>query len=165
MPLAGTSLLPRKVSRILYDLGWVNAENHALMLATLMAESNLYTHAYHYNAPADGQDGSTDWGPCQLNDGNKGGLPPRVVDGLPVPQAGGAHTKTQEQLDAFVAMATDPARCFAHARKMYEARSFAPWYAGPSYPHADGTGWKKWYTTATAGLRNMLHEKRGFPLA
>lgn len=159
MPLAGQALLPRKVSRILYDLGWVNADNHALMLATFMAESNLYTHAYHYNSPADGGDGSCDWGPCQLNDGNKGGLPPKIVNGLPVSQA-----PTQAKRD-FAVMACDPERCFAHAREMYEARSFQPWYAGPSYPHADGTGWKRWYTTATAGMRNMLHERRGFPLS
>lgn len=163
MPLAGTPLLPRKVARILLDLGWTNVENLALMLATFMAESNLYTQAYHYNAPADGGDGSTDWGPCQLNDGNKGGLPPKVVDGKPVPQAGGS--KSVADLDAFVAMATDPERCFAHAREMYDERGFQPWYAGPHYVHAAGTGWKKWYPAAVGGVRNMLLEKNGYPIA
>jgi hypothetical protein len=157
-------MLPRKASRLLLDAGWTSAENNSKMLATIMGESNLFSHAYHWNSPADGGDGSTDWGPFQLNDGNKGGQSPvKGPDGLPVPVEGGI--KKLSEVKAFAEMACDPQRAAAHARAMYEARGFQPWVAGPYYPHADGGGWKKHYPAATYAMRNMLHEMLGFPLA
>lgn len=164
MPIAGTPLLGRKAARMLWERGWVNYENLAKFLATLMAESDLYSHAWHYNSPIDGGDGSTDWGVCQLNDGNKGGRSPiSGSDGLPQPVAGGS--KPLAEVQAFARLACDPPRAFNRAREMYNLRGFQPWYASPYYPHDAGTAWKRKFTLATAYCRNMLHEMLGFPLA
>lgn len=158
MPLAGTPVLPRKFARLLFDHGWLNVENISKMVATCMAESDLYTHSWHYNSPNEGGDGSTDWGVFQLNDGNKGGRTPvSGPDGLPMPQAGGV--KSLADVMAFRDMACDPERAVVVARDLYARRGFQPWVAYNS------GAWKKKAPTATYAVRNMLHEIWGLPLA
>lgn len=158
MPLSGTPLVPRKVARALYDAGWLNVVNLLKMLATMLAESDLYTHAWHYNAPAEGGDGSTDWGPFQLNDGNKGGKSPILdAEGMPQPQPGGI--KTLAEVKAFRDMACDLDRAMPVARDLYERRSFQPWAAYNS------GSWKRRIPVASYAIRNMLHEMFGVPLA
>jgi hypothetical protein len=159
MPLAGTPLVPRKVARALYDAGWLNAVNLLKMLATMLAESQLCSHAWHYNSPMDSPpgDGSTDWGPFQLNDGNKGGRTPiSGPDGLPVPQEGGS--KSLADVLKFRDMACNLDHAMPVARDLYERRAFQPWAAFNS------GAWKKYIPTASYAIRNMLHEMFGVPL-
>ena len=158
MPLAGTPIIPRKFARVLFDHGWTNVENLAKMVATCLAESNLYSHAWHYNDPREGGDGSTDWGPFQLNDGNRGGVSPvSGADGLPQPRPGGS--KTLAEVMAFRDMACDHTRAVLVARDLYDRRGFQPWVA------YNTEAWKRHAATATYAVRNMLHEKWGIPLA
>jgi hypothetical protein len=160
MPLSGTPLVPRKVARALYDAGWLNVVNLLKMLATMLAESDLYTHAWHYNDPHDPEnpgDGSTDWGPFQLNDGNKGGKSPVLdAEGMPHPVAGGI--KTLAEVQAFAAKACNLETAMPVARDLYERRAFQPWAAYNS------GAWKKRIPVASYAIRNMLHEMFGVPL-
>jgi hypothetical protein len=150
-------MLGRDVARLLYDAGWVQVTNLVRMLCTVWAESNLYDHAWHYNSPNEGGDGSTDWGIFQLNDGNKGGKTPiSGPDGLPRPVAGGS--KPLAEVQAFADMACDPVEAVKHARAMYETRGFQPWAAYNS------GAWKKYGPQATYAIRNMLHVFFGWPL-
>jgi len=146
------------VCRLLWDHGWTKADNLCKMLAVLIEESRLWTHAWHYNDPKDGGDGSTDWGIFQLNDGNKGGVSPiEGPDGLPIPQPGGI--KSLATVKAWAAMACDPTQAVLKARPLYEDRGFQPWAA------ADSRGkWKDHVPTASYALRNMLHIIFGVPL-
>lgn len=131
MPLNGRQMKPREVAKLLFEAGWVQAENLMKMLATAYAESNLYTEAYHHN-----DNGSTDWGYLQLNDGKK----------------------TGGTLDDFKEMAFDPVRATAYARGLYEARGFQPWVAY-------NTGaYKQYVAQSTMGIANFLREKYGVPL-
>ena len=151
-------MIPRDAARLLYDAGWVQVQNLTVMLCTVIAESSLYTGAYHYNDPKDGGDGSCDLGIFQLNDGNKDGRAPQIgADGLPYPSPGG--TKTVEERAAFYKMALNPETAVVKARSLYEARKFQPWAAYNS------GAWRKYGPTATAGIRNMLHVLNGWPLA
>lgn len=127
------------------------------MAATTLAESNGYTHAYHYNDPADGGDGSCDWGIYQLNDQNHGGLAPVLgADGLPHPVEGGS--KTLAELEEFVAMACDPDDATVRARAMYESRGFQPWAAYNS------GAWQRQIEAASLGVCNFWRERYGLPL-
>lgn len=102
MPLSGRQMKPREVAKLMFDAGWVQAENLLKMLCTAYAESNLYTEAFHVN-----DNNTTDWGYLQLNDGGR----------------------TGQALEDFKAMAFDPFLATAHAREMYLTRSFQPWVA------------------------------------
>jgi hypothetical protein len=114
----------------MHDAGWSDVVNLMKMLATAYAEAELYTEAYHVN-----DDGTTDWGYLQLNDG-----------GL-----------TGQALADFKAMAFDPVRATAHARKLFSPRGFQPWVAY-------NTGaWKKYIPQASLGVCNFLREKYGVP--
>ena len=128
MPLEGTQLLPRDVAQLLFDAGWVQAENLLKMIATADAESNLYSEAYHIN-----NDGTTDWGYLQLNDGGKTGA----------------------ELDDFKAMAFDPVRATAYARGLYVARGFQPWVAYNS------GAWTAHIARAARAIENMFRVKYG----
>jgi hypothetical protein len=151
-------MLPRDAARLLYDNGWLNVENLCKMLCTVFAESSLWSHAWHYNDPKDGGDGSTDWGIFQLNDGNHGGKSPvSGPDGLPRPIAGGV--KTLAAVEAFAKVACDPEQAVLKARALYDDRGFQPWAAYNS------GAWKKYGPDATYAIRNMLHVINGWPLA
>src|SRR5215471_15741609 len=97
----------RDVIGLLYDNGWHDVENLVQMACTVDAESGCFPHAWHWNDPMDGGNGSTDWGMFQLNDGNSGGSAPSVSSsGLPM-------ATTQAQRDAL-----DPAKAVVKARSM-----------------------------------------------
>lgn len=156
-------MLPRDAARLLYDHGWVNTLNLPKMLATIIAESDLFTHAWHYNDPHPSDpklkpgDGSTDWGIFQLNDGNKGGLRPDTdANGMPQPVPGGS--KSVAEVRAFAMTACDPAKAVLVARDLYDRRGFQPWaaYGGERY--------KSKLDDATYAQRNMLHVILGVPL-
>jgi hypothetical protein len=135
----------RDVIGLLYDHGWHDAEKVVEMACTVDAESGCFPHAWHWNDPQDGGDGSTDWGMFQLNDGNKGGQPPSVLtDGLPV-------ATTQFQKDAL-----DPATAVVKARELYNARGFQPWFG-----HAK---WKNYAPAMTRALANYFRNLWGIPL-
>jgi hypothetical protein len=157
MPLGTETILARDAARLLFDEGWVNVENLTKMLCTVIAESSLYVNAWQWNDPAKGGDGSTDVGLFQLNDGNKGGNPPTVVDGKPVPSPGGSKSLADRQ--RFYAIALDPKQATGYARALYVVRQFQPWVAYNS------GAWKKHGPTATYAIRNMLHVYFGWPLA
>lgn len=143
--LAGTQWLPRDVAKLLWDHDWVNAENLMVMVATVGAESLYYAGAWHYNAPSEGGDGSTDWGMFQLNDGNKGGQPP---DNNGMPQPGG--TKTSTQIIAFRDEAWDAYKAVRIARALYVDRSFSPWAA------YNNGAYKTFIPKACVAVCNML---------
>ena len=102
MPLDGTQMKPRDVARLLWDNGWVNADNLMVMLATCQAESALFTKAWNLNT-----NGSYDFGIFQLNSGTRKG----------------------DELEKFMAMAYDPKQAVKVARSLYNERKFQPWYA------------------------------------
>ena len=102
MPLDGQQLKPRDVARLLWDNGWVNADNLMVMLAVCQAESALFTEAWNLNT-----NGSYDYGIFQLNSAKLQG----------------------SQLDAFREMAFDPKQAVLRARSLYNERKFQPWYA------------------------------------
>jgi hypothetical protein len=132
MPLNGRQMLPREAAKILWNEGWLNAENLMIMVATAMGESNLFVKAFNFNPPTSSMPkGSYDWGWLQLNDGGKQG---------------------QEQ-EEFKVMAFDPVKAAKFARPMYEKRQFSPWYA-----YKNGA-WEKFIPQATMGVANMLREK------
>ena len=124
MPLLGTQWKNRDVMRLLYDNHWVSANILMTMGAVVFAESSNFDHAFHWNDPADGYDGSTDWGMFQLNDGNINGPSP---DNLGNPQQGG--TKSANEVLSFRNMAWDPNAAAIRARQMYVDRGFGPWAA------------------------------------
>lgn len=129
-------MLSREASKILWDAGWLNAENLMIMVAVAWAESNLFTKAWNFNPPTSSMPkGSYDWGWLQLNDGGRQG----------------------EEQTKFKAMAFDPVRATAFARPMYEARSFSPWYA-----YKNGA-WEKFIPQASRGVANMLRAKYSVP--
>jgi hypothetical protein len=129
MPLGDVPpLRPRDACRILFDAGWSNAENLLKMLCTAAAESDLYPEAYHVN-----DDGTTDWGWLQLNDQGKTGL----------------------ALDDFKAIAFDPIKAAAYARRMYDSRGFEPWVAYTS------GAWKKKLVLGCVAVCNFLAVKNG----
>jgi hypothetical protein len=142
---------PRRVSRLLFDNDWRDIENLLEMTCTCAAESGLYPHAWHWNDPADGGNGSTDWGMFQLNDGNIGGSKPDVdSNGKPIPDA---------KVADFAAIALDPEQAVLKARSLYKARGFQPWY-GHTQP--DGSEpWKNYIPEVTRGMCNMLRELHG----
>jgi hypothetical protein len=131
MPLGGVALKPRFVAKLMFDAGWSDAVNLMKMVAVADAESNLYTEAYHAN-----DNGTTDWGYLQLNDGG--------VEG--------------QELEAFKVMAFDPVTATAHARLMFERRKFQPWVAYTS------GAWKEHVARASVGVANFLRERYGVPL-
>jgi hypothetical protein len=156
MPLGSAPpLLPRAAAKLLYNSGWVGLDNLFKMLATAQAESNLYPKAWHWNDPASGYDGSTDWGWLQLNDGNKGGAKPKVdINGDAIPDP---------KVEAFAKMAMTPALAAAQARKLWDTptgpgriRGIQPWAA-----YASGA-WKKYMAPSATGIRNFLADKYGF---
>lgn len=113
MPLQGREWRPREIVNLLYNAGWTHVNNLCLMTATTGAESAFYQQAYHWN-----ENGTTDWGLFQLNDGLKGGSEPGP--------GGVVQDPTQE---AFRNMAWDPQRAVLKARRLYEERGFQPWAA------------------------------------
>jgi len=132
MPLAGEQLKPRQVALLLWDEGWVNAENLMTMVAVTYAESNHFTKAWNHNPPTkDFPNGTTDWGYLQLNDSGKTGT----------------------ALEEFKKMAFDPKEATHFARKMYEDRWFQPWAAYNS------KAWEHFIYLASKGVANMLNEK------
>jgi hypothetical protein len=133
------------VLALLYDAGWHDADNLLQMGCTVDAESGCYPHAWHWNSPAEGGNGSTDWGMFQLNDGNTGGHAPKLDANLnPI-----ATT-------AFQKSALDPAQAAVTARKLYVARGFEPWFG-----HAK---WQNYAPAMTRALCNWLREKYGIAL-
>lgn len=157
MALLGRVLPPREVAKLMKDAGWTNVENLLRMVATADAESNLYEWAFHWNDPADGGDGTTDWGYLQLNDQNKGGKAPTVdVHGRPQPVAGGKISLTD--LQTFVDVALDAQQATKAARMLYAARGFSPWVAYTS------EAWKQKIDRASKGIANMLRQEYGVGL-
>jgi hypothetical protein len=157
MPLLGRAIPPREAAKLMKDAGWTNVENLLRMLATADAESNLYEWAFHWNDPAEGGDGTTDWGYLQLNDQNKGGKSPIVdANGKPQPVAGGSLTLSQ--VATFAAIALDAKSATTVGRKLYEARGFYPWVAYTS------GAWEKKIDRASKGIANMLREEYGVGL-
>jgi len=108
MPLEGKRWLPRDIAKLLWDAGWLNAQNLAIMVAVTLAESAGFEEAWNLNA-----DGSHDWGLFQLND----------------------QKKTGQALEDFKAKALDPAQAVLIARELYDNRQFQPWaaYKNQSY--------------------------------
>lgn len=157
MPLLGRVIPPREVAKLMKDAGWTNVENLLRMVAIADAESNLYEWAFHWNDPAEGGDGTTDWGYLELNDQNKGGKAPTVTTiGKPQPVAGGILPLSTVQTLASVAL--DAAQATAAARKLYEARGFSPWVAYTS------GAWKNKIDRASTGIANMLRQEYGVGL-
>jgi hypothetical protein len=141
----GKRMVPRDVIDLLYRHGWKDAQNLTLMACTVDAESGCYPHAWHWNGPQDGGNGSTDWGLFQLNDNNKGGQAPKVTTaGLPI-------ATTQFQKDAL-----DPEKAAVTARTMYKARGFQPWYGYAK--------WKNYAPEMTRALCNWLRTKWGIAI-
>lgn len=107
-PLSGREWHPRDVARLLWDHGWVNANNLMVMTAVIGAESDYYEGAYHVN-----DDGSTDWGLFELNDQKRKG----------------------PALEDFKAKALDATKAVVIARQLYVDRGFQPWaaYSNGSY--------------------------------
>lgn len=124
MPLLGTQWKPRYVTRLCWDNHWHDANILMTMVCIISAESNRYDHAYHYNDPQEGGDGSTDWGMFQLNDANKGGHAP---DAFGTPQPGGVRPTAD--VTAFRDKAWDPYQAAITARGLYVSRGFQPWAA------------------------------------
>ena len=137
MPLEGARMKPRAAALLLWNEGWLNAENLMIMVAVAMAESQLFTKAWNFNPPTSrNPKGSYDWGWLQLNDG-------------------GLQGAEQEK---FKAMACDPVKATQHARPMYEQRQFQPWAAYNS------GAWEEYIPEASVGVANMLREKWGVTL-
>jgi hypothetical protein len=135
----------RAVVKLLYEMGWHDADKLLQMACTVEAESGCYPHAWHWNSPAEGGNGSTDWGLFQLNDGNTGGKPPQLAsNGDPI-------AETQFQVYAL-----DPVRAAIKARDLYDARGFQPWYGYSK--------WRNYAPTMTRALANWLREKYGIQL-
>lgn len=156
MPRKRTALLgriwePREIALLLTKAGWVNVFNLAKMVATVLAESLGYEHAFHWNDPAEGGDGSVDWGLFEMNDGNKGGKAPSK-DGTPQP--GGI--KSVEQVLAFRDRAWTPELAAQDAYDLYDRRGFQPWAAV-----ANGQ-FKRQLPRADYGVMNMLRVYQGF---
>ncbi len=126
MPLQGHQWKPRDVARLLYDEGWLNAQNLCLMVATVGAESDYYEQAWNWNDPSKGGDGSTDWGIFELNDGNVGGGEP---DAQGSPRAKPGAAKTVAEVTEFRDVAWTPRAAVKTARSMYSDRGFQPWAA------------------------------------
>ncbi len=145
MPLQGPQWKPREVLRLLWDNHWKDANILMTMGAVVNAESNNFAHAWHWNDPADGLDGSTDWGMFMENDGNKGGVSP---DAQGNPQPGGI--KTVEEITAFRDKMWDPYLAAPVARKQYVDRGFKPWaaYENKAYLH--------YIPTECTAMANML---------
>jgi hypothetical protein len=135
----------RDVIKMLYAAGWQDADKLLQMACTVDAESGCYPHAWHWNSPTEGGDGSCDWGMFQLNDGNKGGTAPQLdTNGDPI-------TSTQFQKDALT-----PGVAVVTARGMYKERGFQPWYGYAK--------WKNYAPAMTRALCNWLREKYNIPL-
>lgn len=134
MPLDGKQWLARDVAKLLWDNGWLNAENLMIMVAVLQAESALFEKAWNFNPPTSTfPKGSYDRGIFQLNDQGKQGA----------------------EQTAFRDMAYDPYKAVKVARPMYEKRSFSPWYA-----YKNGA-WEKFIPQATVAVCNMLRVMHG----
>lgn len=135
----------RDVVKLLFEEGWTNADKLLQMAATVEAESGCFPHAWHWNDPAQGGDGSTDWGLFQLNDGAKGGQAPALdANNDPVPTTDFQKNALNPQLAAGV------------ARGLYSERGFEPW-----------DGYAKWQNYApqmSRGLCNFLRVKYGIPI-
>lgn len=135
----------RDVIKLLYGAGWKDADKLLRMGCVIEAESGCFPHAWHWNDPAQGGNGSTDWGLFQLNDGNVGGTAPDLApNGDPVP------------VTAFQKGALDPPAAVLVARGLYEKRGFEPW-----------VGYSKWQNYApamTRALCNWLRDKYGIPI-
>lgn len=135
----------RDAVKLLYESGWKDADKLLQMACTVMAESGCYPHAWHWNDPAQGGDGSTDWGLFQLNDGAAGGKAPQLAsNGDPI-----AVTDFQKN-------ALDPALAGQDARKLYEARGFEPWNGYAK--------WKNYAPAMTRALCNWLRVKYGIQI-
>lgn len=135
----------RDVVKLLFEGGWQNADNLLQMACTVDAESGCFPLAWHWNSPAEGGNGSTDWGMFQLNDGHTGGAAPKLDAN------GDAIPTTQFQKDAL-----DPTKAVVKARELYKARGFEPWFG-----HAK---WLNYAPAMTRALANWLREKYGIPL-
>jgi len=145
----GLGELPRwayhDVIDLLYRHGWHDAQKLVEMACTVDAESGCFPHAWHWNDPELGGDGSTDWGMFQHNDGNKGGQPPTVgPNGAPT-------AVTQFQKDAL-----DPEKAANRARDLYNSRGFQPWFG-----HAK---WMNYAPAMTRALANWLRDIWGIDL-
>jgi hypothetical protein len=153
MPLGSLPpILYRDGARFLFVAGWTGLDNLFKMLATAGGESDLYPKAWHHN-----NDGSTDWGWLQLNDGHKGGAAPAVDahgDAIPDPS-----------VKEFATKACDPQQAAMMGRDLWEEpapslpggiRGITPWYA-----YTNG-GWVKHQAQAATGIRNFLADKYGF---
>ena len=135
----------RDVLKMLYAHGWKDADKLLQMGCTVDAESGCYPSAWHWNAPTEGGDGSTDWGMFQLNDGNAGGKAPKLdAQNNPIPTT------------TFQKNALDPNTAAITARSMYEERGFQPWYGYAK--------WKNYAPAMTRALCNWLREKYNIPL-
>lgn len=144
----------RNVVALLFNNGWVNVDNLLKMACTVEAESSSHPHAWHFNDPADGGNGTVDWGMFQLNDNLKGQpAPQRDVNGMAIPDS---------RVAAFVAEALDPAQAVLRARAMYVDRGFSPWYG---FRQPNGTEpWRNHITVMSLAICNFLREKYGVPL-
>lgn len=131
MPIGGVKLTHEDAARMLYNAGWHDAINLTVMVATAEAESGLYTEAYHVN-----DNGTTDWGFLQLNDG-----------GL-----------TGQALADFKKMAFDPNTAAIHGRALYNSRGFQPWVA-----HETGA-YLKYIAPSTRGVMNFVRNVYGIAI-
>jgi hypothetical protein len=148
MPVKGNPMIKRDVIALLYAHAWHDADNLLQMACTVDAESGCYPIAWHWNSPAEGGNGSTDWGLFQLNDSNAGGAAPTVDSaGNPVPAV---------KVASFANAALDPDQAVVKARALYAARGFQPWFG-----HAR---WQDHAPAMTRALANWLREKYGIPL-
>lgn len=135
----------REVIKLLYAAGWHDADKLLQMACTVDAESGCYPHAWHWNSPAEGGNGSTDWGLFQLNDANAGGVAPALAtNGDPI-----AATEYQKH-------ALDPTDAAVTARSIYNQRGFQPWFGYAK--------WRNYAPAMTRALANWLRDKYGIPL-
>lgn len=131
--LKGKQWLPRDVAKLLYDTGWKEPRNLALMVATVGGESDYYSEAEGDQHP----DGTIDEGMFQLSSIHM--------------QAWGF-----DSLASFKTMAYDPTKAVSYARTLWETdkmnggTGFGPWYA-----FSDG-GYKRHLKGAIIGVANML---------
>lgn len=134
MPLQGREWRPREVVLLLYNAGWTHVNNLCLMTATVGAESAFYEQAYHWN-----DDGTTDWGLFELNDGIKGGKEP-----------GPGGTVLDQKQKEFRDKAWNPLQAVIVARQLYNDRGFQPWAAYNSGRY------KEYMPQACIGVCNFL---------
>ena len=140
MPLQGREWRPREIVLLLYNAGWTHVNNLCIMTAVVGAESAYYEHAYHWN-----EDGTTDWGLFQLNDG---------LRGYSEPGEGGIVSDPKQK--AFRDLAWNSVTAVVKARELYTERKFQPWAAYNSGRY------KECMPRACTGVANFLAILNGF---